>query len=182
MNNIFWGVCGWLQRTKHRNLQEQWLKALLESMALPNISPPLRTGGGPVHFRYSLENLPVIEEVYNVFFNEYLKYFVLRILFFILASCVSVLRMQTCYFPCKMLKYTSPWPGMILNIKTDSKSRSKFFPWSASINSFAVRSHCIVTCRIDFLPLSAALSGAGTKCSCLFQAIFYNCGTFHLKI
>jgi len=49
-------------RTKHRSLQEQWLKALLESVALPNISSPLRTGGGPVHFRYSMENLPVIEE------------------------------------------------------------------------------------------------------------------------
>jgi hypothetical protein len=49
-------------RTKDRSLQEQWLKALLESMALPNISPPIRTSGGPIHFRYSMDNLPVIEE------------------------------------------------------------------------------------------------------------------------
>jgi hypothetical protein len=67
MNSIFCGVFGCLQRTKHRSLQEQWLKALLESIALPNISSPVRTLGGPVHFRYSMENLPVIEEVYNVF-------------------------------------------------------------------------------------------------------------------
>ncbi|XP_021915035.1 uncharacterized protein LOC110827578 isoform X2 [Zootermopsis nevadensis] len=49
-------------RTKDRGLQEQWLKVLLESMALPNISTPVRTGGGPVHFRYSLENLPLEAE------------------------------------------------------------------------------------------------------------------------
>jgi len=36
-------------------------------MALPNISSPVKAGGGPVHFRYSMENLPVVEEVYNVF-------------------------------------------------------------------------------------------------------------------
>jgi hypothetical protein len=41
------------------------LKALLESMALPNISTPIRTGGGPIHFRYSMDNLPVVEEVYS---------------------------------------------------------------------------------------------------------------------
>jgi hypothetical protein len=35
-------------------------------MALPNISTPIRTSGGPVHFRYSMDNLPVIEEVYNI--------------------------------------------------------------------------------------------------------------------
>jgi hypothetical protein len=58
------GVCGSSQRTKDRGLQEQWLKALLESMALPNISTPIRTGGGPIHFRYSMDNLPVVEEVY----------------------------------------------------------------------------------------------------------------------
>ena len=71
MNSIFCGFCGFLQRTKHRSLQEQWLKALLESMALPNISSPVRTGGGPVHFRYSMENLPVNEEVYTIFVNKY---------------------------------------------------------------------------------------------------------------
>jgi hypothetical protein len=69
--NIFCGVCGFLQRTKHRSLQEQWLKALLESVALPNISSPVRTGGGPVHFRYSMENLHVIEEVYNISVHKY---------------------------------------------------------------------------------------------------------------
>ncbi|PNF14262.1 hypothetical protein B7P43_G12201 [Cryptotermes secundus] len=50
-------------RTKDRGLQEQWLKALLESMALPNISTPIKTGGGPIHFRYSMDNLPVVEEL-----------------------------------------------------------------------------------------------------------------------
>jgi len=69
VNSILYGDDDCLQRTKHRNLQEQWLKALLESMALPNISSPVKTAGGPVHFRYSMENLPVIEEVYNVLFK-----------------------------------------------------------------------------------------------------------------
>lgn len=63
------GVCGYFQRTKDRGLQEKWLKALLESMALPNISTPIRTGGGPIHFRYSMDNLPVVEEVCNISLN-----------------------------------------------------------------------------------------------------------------
>jgi hypothetical protein len=67
MNSVFCDVCGCLQRTKQRSLQEQWLKALLESVALPNISSPVKTGGGPVHFRYSMENLPLTEEVYIKF-------------------------------------------------------------------------------------------------------------------
>jgi len=71
MNSVFCGVCGCLQRTKQRSLQEQWLKALLESMALPNITSPVKIGGGPVHFRYSMENLHVVEEVCNVFVNKY---------------------------------------------------------------------------------------------------------------
>ncbi|KAJ9592277.1 hypothetical protein L9F63_001173, partial [Diploptera punctata] len=48
-------------RSKDRCLQEQWLKALLDSMALP-ISNPIRNSTSPMHFRYSLDNLPAIEE------------------------------------------------------------------------------------------------------------------------
>ncbi|PSN32748.1 hypothetical protein C0J52_19691 [Blattella germanica] len=48
-------------RTKDRSLQEQWLKALLDSMTVP-ISTPIRNSTGPMHFRYSLDNLPVIQE------------------------------------------------------------------------------------------------------------------------
>jgi hypothetical protein len=65
-NSIFLGVYRCFQRAKSRSLQEQWLKVLLESMALPNISSPVRTSGGPVHFRYSMENLAIAEEVCNV--------------------------------------------------------------------------------------------------------------------
>lgn len=56
-------------RTKDRSLQEQWLKALLDSMALP-ISTPIRNSTGPMHFRYSLDNLPVIDEAESVDKNK----------------------------------------------------------------------------------------------------------------
>ncbi|XP_066995752.2 uncharacterized protein [Anabrus simplex] len=50
-------------RTKDRAVQEQWLQALLDSMALPNISSPMRNNGGPLHFRYSMDNLPTTDEM-----------------------------------------------------------------------------------------------------------------------
>lgn len=50
-------------------------------MALPNISSPVKAGGGPVHFRYSMENLHVVEEVYNVFVNKYTANLLWNVLF-----------------------------------------------------------------------------------------------------
>nr|CAD7571012.1 unnamed protein product [Timema californicum] len=50
-------------RSKDRVLQEQWLQALLDSMALPHAATPIRRAGAPLHFRYSLETLPTLSEV-----------------------------------------------------------------------------------------------------------------------
>nr|CAD7396411.1 unnamed protein product [Timema cristinae] len=50
-------------RSKDRVLQEQWLQALLDSMALPHAATPIRRAGAPLHFRYSLETLPTLSEI-----------------------------------------------------------------------------------------------------------------------
>ncbi|XP_047116740.1 uncharacterized protein LOC124797429 [Schistocerca piceifrons] len=46
-------------RTKDRSTQEQWLQAMLESMAVPKSA---RNSTVPMHMRYSLDNLPVVSK------------------------------------------------------------------------------------------------------------------------
>lgn len=43
------------QKAKDRSVQEQWLQALLDSLATP---PTTRISTGPMQLRYSLDNLP----------------------------------------------------------------------------------------------------------------------------
>lgn len=46
-------------RTKDRSTQEQWLQAMLESMAVPKSA---RNSTVPMHMRYSLDNLPAVSK------------------------------------------------------------------------------------------------------------------------